>query len=621
MHYYVILMAVVLAACGGSGGTSNNLPPTGSPATTAIYAVQGSGAASPLVGQAVTIEGVVVGDFQDGDADDSQNLSGFFVQGTSDDDSATSDGVFVFDGSSPPVDITSGDLVRVTGTVKEYFGETQILADSVVIIGGGSILPAPIILPAAATMTNSDGVLIADLEHYEGMLVRFAQSLTVSRLRELERYGEVQLSADGRQYSFANRNAPDVVAYGAHIEAVAARRVFLDDGLRTSGATPIRYLDAGVTSGYSIRIGDEISGVTGALRFSRGSGGSGTETYRLMPTMEPSFDSINPRPLAPTVSGALRIVSFNLDNFFSTIDTGASICGPAGDDNCRGADSPEEFSRQLGKIVTVLSMLDADVIGVVELENNTSASLNGLVNGVNAVVGANTYAYVDTGTIGRDAIKVGLLYKSSTVQSEGPFAILDSSVDPRFDDSRSRPVLAQTFRSIANSALLTIAVNHLKSKSSSCESSGDPDLGDGQSDCGATRAAAATALGDWLATDPTSSGDADILIIGDPNAHTHEDAITALIAAGYTDLAESVIGSDSYSFEYEGQSGALDHALASASLLPQVVDVVEWHISADEPRVRDYDLEFGRDPGLFDASTPYRASDHDPIIIDLDLMP
>lgn len=618
MQYFLIIMAVALAACGGK---SNGSPPAGGLATTAIHAVQGSGAASPLVGQAVTIEGVVVGDFQDGDADGSRNLSGFFVQGTSDDDSETSDGVFVFDGSSPPVDIASGDLVRITGTVNEYFGETQVSADSVTVIGGGSILPAAINLPAAATTTNSDGVLIADFEHYEGMLVRIAQTLTVSRLRELERYGEVQLSADGRQYSFTNQNAPDVADYGAHIEAVAARRLFLDDGLRAIGVKPIKYLDAGLTSGYSIRIGDEISGVTGAIRYSRGSGRSGTETYRLMPTAEPSFDSVNPRPVAPIVSGAIRVVSFNLDNFFSTVDTGAKICGPARDDNCRGADSPEEFSRQLGKIVTALSILDADVIGVVEMENNARASLQSLVDGINASVGAGTYTYVDTGMIGGQPIKVGLLYKSSTIQTVGSFVILDSNADPRFDDSRSRPVLAQTFRRISNGALLTIAVIHLKSKGSSCASSGDPDLRDGQSNCGATRTAAAAALADWLATDPTFSGDADVLIIGDPNAHTHENAITTLITAGYADLAEAFIGSDSYSFEYDGQSGTLDHALASASLLTQVVDVVEWHINADEPRLRDYDLEFGRDPGLFDGSTPYRASDHDPIIIGLDLTP
>ena len=46
---------------------------------------------------------------------------------------------------------------------------------------------------------------------------------------------------------------------------------------------------------------------------------------------------------------------------------------------------------------------------------------------------------------------------------------------------------------------------------------------------------------------------------------------------------------------------------------------MEWHINADEPGLLDYNLEFGRDPALFDASIPYRASDHDPVVIGLDL--
>jgi predicted extracellular nuclease len=203
----------------------------------------------------------------------------------------------------------------------------------------------------------------------------------------------------------------------------------------------------------------------------------------------------------------------------------------------------------------------------------------------------------------------------------GPFAVLDSSVDPRFDDSRSRPVLAQTFQQISNGARLTVAVNHLKSKGSSCASSGDPDLGDGQSNCSATRSAAAAAMVDWFAADPTSSGDSDYLVIGDPNAHTHDDAITTFTNAGYADLAETFVGANSYSFVFRGRSGALDHALASASLVPQVMDTVEWHINADEPRVLNYDLESNRDPALFDSTTPYRASDHDPLLIGLDLTP
>jgi len=104
-------------------------------------------------------------------------------------------------------------------------------------------------------------------------------------------------------------------------------------------------------------------------------------------------------------------------------------------------------------------------------------------------------------------------------------------------------------------------------------------------------------LADWLATDPTGSGDSDFLIIGDLNAYAMEDPITTLEAAGYTDLVEQYVGMDAYSYVYFGQAGYLDHALASSTMAGQVTNASIWHINADE----------------------YRSSDHDPVIVGLEL--
>ena len=65
---------------------------------------------------------------------------------------------------------------------------------------------------------------------------------------------------------------------------------------------------------------------------------------------------------------------------------------------------------------------------------------------------------------------------------------------------------------------------------------GDPDTGDGQGNCNLTRKAAAEALVDWIATDPTGSGDPDFLVIGDMNSYTFEDPITTFTDAGYRNL-------------------------------------------------------------------------------------
>lgn len=604
---------IMLGACGGGGSGGGAAAPTVPPQQdfTPVTEVQGSGSASPLEGQTVTVRGLVTGDFQENDADESSNLGGFYLQGIPDGDLETSEGIFVFDGNDPPVDVGVGQTVEVRGTVNEYFGETQINASSVRVAGVGTRLPFPLRLPSQATVTNSDGEIIADLEHLEGMLVTLPQDLTVSDLRNLERFGSLTLSHNGRLFQFTNGNSPDAAAYAAHRSSTAARSIVLDDGRRSSNPASPRYL--------GVRAGDAITSLTGVLRYSRGSGGDGTETWRLMPTAQPVFDSVNPRPSAPAVGGDVRVASFNVLNFFSTIDTGQNECGPQGNEACRGADSAEEQGRQLSKIVSALAIMDADIIGLVELENNASASLQMIVNGLNARLGSDDYAYVDTGIIHDDVIKTGFLYRTSTIDLAGDFAILDRSVDSRFNDARNRPALAQSFETRATGAALTVVVNHLKSKGSSCESDGDPNTGDGQGNCNQARTTAAAAIADWVAADPTGSNDPDVLIIGDFNAYLEEDPLTAFANKGLTNLLDA--RNDAYSFVFDAQAGALDHAIASASLVPQVVEAIEWHINADEPALLDYNLEFGRDPALFDPDSPYRASDHDPVIVGLDLDP
>ena len=617
-----MLLAGSLIACGGGGGSSSPPPPPPPPPPptgTAIADIQGSGAVSPLDGQTVTIAGVVTGDFQDGDANIVDSLSGFYLQSeTPDGDPATSDAVFVFDGSTPAVDVNVGDRVEVSGEVSEFFGETQIAASSVRVTGSGTIQPVSLSLPASNSVANADGEPIADLEAFEGMLVRIDQPLSVIEMFNLQRFGEVTLYEGGRPWQYTNLFSPEVAGFAQWQDAIARSRIVLDDGRRAQNVDPIRYLDAGTPPNDAVRLGDTVTGLTGTLRYSRGSGSSGTETWRLMPTEPVVFQSVNPRPSLPTIGGELRVASFNLLNFFTTIDNGQDDCGPRGNLGCRGADTSQEYDRQLEKTVTALAAIDADIVGLVEIENNAQDSLDTLVTALNANVGAGTYAFIDTGTIGTDAIKVGFIYKPASVTAAGAFEVLDSNVDARFNDSKNRPALAQTFTQISDGESLTVVVNHLKSKGSPCDDVGDPNLDDGQGNCNQTRTNAALAIVDWLATDPTASGDSDFLIIGDMNAYLQEDPIQVFSSAGYMNLADSATP-DSYTYVFDGQQGTLDHGLANSSLLPQIAGYVEWHINADEAPARDYNLDFGRDTGIFDGTTPYRSSDHDPVIIGIDL--
>jgi predicted extracellular nuclease len=339
--------------------------------------------------------------------------------------------------------------------------------------------------------------------------------------------------------------------------------------------------------------------VTGVLDFAFG-------LYRVQPTEGAEHSVENPRPAQPDdVGGNVKVASFNVLNYFTTLDR-------------RGANTPEEFERQRTKVIAAITAIDADVVGLIEIENN-DAAIEDLVSGLNEASGARTYAYIDTGVIGTDEIKVAFVYKPARVTPVGDHAILDSSVDPRFIDTKNRPALAQTFQANESGGIFTAVVNHLKSKGSDCNDVGDPDTGDGSGNCNLTRTAAAGALVDWLASDPTGSGDEDFLIIGDLNSYDKEDPIDALLAGGYTDLIREFVGELAYSFVFDGQLGYLDYALAGAGLVDEVTGATEWHINADEPDILDYDMTFKQpaQDALFEPNA-FRSADHDAVIVGLD---
>jgi predicted extracellular nuclease len=301
-------------------------------------------------------------------------------------------------------------------------------------------------------------------------------------------------------------------------------------------------------------------------------------------------------------------------------------CGPLQNVECRGADSdqPDEFTRQRTKLLAALAGLNADIIGLNEIENTP-----GVEPLANIVAGLPGYAYIDTGVIGTDAIRVGLIYKPAKVQPVGAFKLLTTAVDPRFLDTKNRPSLAQTFQDLSTGARFTVVVNHFKSKGSDCNDVGDPDTGDLQGNCNLTRKAAAQALVDWLATDPTGSGDPDFIIMGDLNSYAKEDPVKAIqvgaddqagTADDFTNLIEKYQGKYAYSYVFDGQAGYLDHALASASLTAQVKGATDWHINADEPDVLDYDTTFKppSQDALYEPNA-YRSSDHDAVVVGLSL--
>jgi len=255
----------------------------------------------------------VTGDFQDADADATRELTGFYVQEEStdtDDDPNTSEGIFVFEGGATVSDLNVGDMVQVTGTVVEFFGETQLgSVSSVVVSGTGTIDPVMVTLPFVNTVINSDGDAIADLEQYEGMLVEFSDPLTVDDYFNYDRFGVIKLTSGDRPFQFTQLNSPDAAGYDLHLDDLATRTVVLDDGLTIQNPDPLIYPSSPFGDANSFRGGDLVTNLVGNIRFSRGSGGFGDEAFRVMPTVAPTFTSQNPRPSITDVGGTIKVAS------------------------------------------------------------------------------------------------------------------------------------------------------------------------------------------------------------------------------------------------------------------------------------------------------------------------
>jgi len=597
---------------------------------TSIPAIQGSGATVALTGTRTT-QGVVVGDYEGA----SPNLRGFFIQDpVGDGNPATSDGIFVFEGSNANT-VNIGDVVRVTGTAGENQGQSQISVGTIVKCGTGTVTPTDVTFP----VTSSDF-----LEQYEGMLVRVPQTMYVTEHFQLGRFGQVVLSANGRLQQPTNIFVPGPDADDLQIDNNLSK-IILDDASQSQNPDPILFARGGapLSASNTLRGGDTATNIVGVLNYTWAGNSASGNAYRIRPVNAMNgyvnFEASNPRPTSvPEVGGTLKVVGMNLLNFFNTFDglpDNVNNCqngfGGAFTD-CRGADTASEFDRQVAKTVSAILAMNPDVLGVNEIENDgygADSAIARLVLELNAATAPGTFAYIDVDTatgqvnaLGTDAIKVAFIYKPGSVTPVGNTAALntDAFINGGDGDPRNRASLAQAFQQNANGEVFIANINHLKSKGSACEA---PDAGDGQGNCNEVRLNAVNALMTWLASDPTGTGDADILLVGDYNSYAMEDPIIALENGGFTHLIKTFLGPDAYSYVFDGQWGYLDHALATASMTAQVSGVADYHINADEPSVLDYNTDFKSASQIASLYAPdqFRVSDHDPVLVGLCLPP
>lgn len=555
-----------------------------------------------MAGAVVDVEAVVVGVFQK-----HGELGGLFIQeedAHQDLDAQSSEGVFAHTSFVARV----GDLVRLRGAVAEFKGLTELRAvTQLVVCRVNGTLPTPAVLQLPLASDNN-------FEAIENMRVSLPQTLVITDHYQLWQFGELVVSST-RLVQPTQLAAPGEPALKL-ARANTQDRLIVDDG-RSGRNLPVAINGPDNATSFSatnsVRTGQEISGLSGVMHYGFG-------RYRLQPTRPFTLKAAtNARTAAPaSVGGTLRVSGFNVLSYFSTLDDSHPRCGPSRNQFCRGARNPGEHKRQLQKLAAALHAIDADILALIELENNPEQSLRDVADALNSVTDNETWSYVPTGSIGQDAIKVGLLYQPAAVTALGRFAILDHDVDGRFDDALNRPALAQSFHVDGSDALLTIIIAHLKSKRCSGAGGADADQHDGQGCFNQARTGAAAALADWALSDPTGTGAGHVLVLGDFNSHRMEDPIRVMREKSFIDLLRRFDEGNGYTYVYDGLIGTLDYAFSTSALAAHVTGITAWHINADESRALDYRDEPGK-PKEYYAATAFRSSDHDPVIIGLDI--
>lgn len=551
-------------------------------ALTPIAEVQGSGGRSPLAGHQVTVEGVVTAAFQG-----TGGLDGLFLQDpVGDGNPDTSEGLFVAlpKGAVAP---EQGTVARVAGRVSEARTLTQLTSvSSLTACGTASVPPAE-----RVTLPVGD----AGWEALEGMRVRVAGPLTVNDVYDLGRYGELTI-AEGRRFA-ATQGVPD----GG---AGTLGGIVLDDGSRVRQPRPVPYLRQ---DGSLPRDGDTVAGVEGVVA------AVAANVHAIEPTVPIRVEASNPRPASPAaVGGTLRIATLNAHNFFTTL----------GD---RGARTPQTYALQRDKLVSALAGLDADALVLEEIEANGMTSEDVLLRALNARLGGDVYAAVPdpNAGVGRDRIKQAVLYKPTAL------TLVARASDPR--PIFERAPIAATFEDGDGNRLTLIAV-HLKSKGG-CPTAGDIDMGYG---CwNLRRSAQAQAVLDFAAARAHAVGSPDVLVAGDMNSYAAEPPLLRFAREGYRDAGAGLPAAERYSYVYFGAAGTLDYALLSPSLAGRLSGATYWHIDADESPLLGAGggLTAGEAAAAVGAgapssaqgtgpgATPFRASDHDPLLLGLSTAP
>ncbi len=608
--------------------------PDPEPTSYTIAEIQGTGEESTLLGETVTTTGVVTAHYPTG------GFNGYVIQtpGTGGDiDLSThtaSDAIFVYGPGGIANEVALGDTVEITATVGQFYGLTQLAP-----VAGGAVViedaEAPI--PANVAWPTSD----EQRETLESMLIAPQGDFTVTNTYSTNQYGEVGLAAGTTPL----QQPTDVARPGsAEAEAVeadnAARALVLDDGATTNflSTTNRDLTPPYVSLTEPIIVGASVTFTEPYIVDWR------NDTWKLNPTAPLVGDGAgtdgaefeNTRTEAPEeVGGDLSIAAFNVLNYFTTLgaDTPGCVAYTDKDGNgvtvregCdpRGAWSAADLERQQVKIVNAINALDADVVGLMEIENSyalgeeVDEAVATLVDALNTDAGAEVWSFVPSSAdlpdvSQQDVITNAIIYRSAAVTPVGDSLALgdQSGSDQAFGNAREP--IGQVFEPAAGGEPFLFVVNHFKSKGSAGPWPGDADTGDGQGSANESRVRQAEALRDWVAE---VQGDVEsVALVGDFNSYGFEDPLQVLYDDGYVDVEQGFELTDR-TYSYSGLSGSLDHVLLSGAAFERATGADVWNINSGESVALEYS-RYNNHGTLFYSDDAFRSSDHDPIKVGL----
>ena len=300
----------------------------------------------------------------------------------------------------------------------------------------------------------------------------------------------------------------------------------------------------------------------------------------------------------------LLICTMNLEYYLVTQYDPSSTMGP---------DNQEEHEKQRTKVMKALSLINADAYGLVEIQQGPNA-LQEIANDLNAKLPGRNYGYISDGSkVNGTYTHSGYVYDRNKLRPIGAIQNIEEKVQNRKK--------LQCFEELETGEKFIFSVNHFKAKTRSGASGGDADKGDGQGTFNSTRQAEAQAVLSHYKKYRKDIIDSqtgkhyvekDVLIMGDLNAYAKEDPIMIFLNNGMIDLHRAFHADSSYSYQFSGLAGYLDHAICNSTLFPQVTGAAGFHINSDENDNYTYD-------GRWSDNSMFRCSDHDPVLVGLKL--